>query len=210
MTSAANERLPRRVLVASANRGKLQEIAAILGGVGIDVVAQSEFHLGEAAETGLTFVENAIIKARWAAARTGLPAIADDSGLEVEALGGAPGIYSARYAGPQASDQANVDKVLREAARVPDDRRQARFHCTMVYLRQAADPSPLIAQGVWEGRLLRAPQGRNGFGYDPIFYLPDHARSAADLDAETKNRLSHRGHALRQLYALLRAHYRLP
>ncbi|MGH8554401.1 MAG: RdgB/HAM1 family non-canonical purine NTP pyrophosphatase, partial [Gammaproteobacteria bacterium] len=168
---ATNEILPRRVLVASANRGKLKEIAAILGGVGIKVLAQSEFHLGEAAESGLTFVENAIIKARSAAARTGLPAIADDSGLEVDALGGAPGIYSARYAGPEASDQANVDKVLREAARVPDDRRQARFHCTMVYLRHAADPSPLIAQGVWEGRLLRAPQGRNGFGYDPIFYL---------------------------------------
>jgi len=209
VTTAENEILPRRVLVASANHGKLQEIAAILGGVGIEVLAQSEFHLGEAAETGLTFVENAIIKARWAAARTGLPAIADDSGLEVEALGGAPGIYSARYAGPEASDQANVDKVLREAAPVPDDRRQAQFHCTMVYLRQAADPSPLIAQGVWEGRLLRAPQGRNGFGYDPIFYLPEHACSAADLDAKTKNRLSHRGHALRQLYALLCARYRL-
>lgn len=210
MTIAANERLPRRVLVASANRGKLQEIAAILGGVGVEVLAQSEFHLGAAAETGLTFVENAIIKARRAAARTGLPAIADDSGLEVEALGGAPGIYSARYAGPKASDHANVDKLLRAAAQVPDGRRQARFHCTMVYLRQPADPCPLIAQGVWEGRLLRAPQGRNGFGYDPIFYLPEHACSAADLDAETKNRLSHRGHALRQLYALLCAHYRLP
>jgi len=210
VTISAKERLPRRVLVASANRGKLQEIAAILGGVGIEVLAQSEFYLGEAAETGLTFVENAIIKARWAAAQTGLPAIADDSGLEVDALGGAPGIYSARYAGPDASDQANVDKVLCEAARVPDDRRQARFHCTMVYLKQAADPAPLIAQGVWEGRLLRAPQGRNGFGYDPIFFLPDHACSAADLDLETKNRLSHRGHALRQLYALLCAHYSLP
>ncbi|MGH8509235.1 MAG: RdgB/HAM1 family non-canonical purine NTP pyrophosphatase [Gammaproteobacteria bacterium] len=209
MTAAVSKRLPRRVLLASANRGKLREIAAILDGVGIEVLAQSEFHLDEAAETGLTFVENAIIKARWAAARTGLPAIADDSGLEVEALGGAPGIYSARYAGPEASDQANVDKLLRVAAPIPDDRRQARFHCTMVYLRQAADPSPLIAEGVWEGRLLRAPQGRNGFGYDPVFYLPEHGCSAADLDPETKNRLSHRGHALRQLYTLLCARHDL-
>ena len=154
-------------------------------------------------ETGLTFVENAILKARNAAQHTGRPAIADDSGIEVDALNGAPGIYSARYAGIGASDQANLEKLLTELGDLPEEKRTARFQCLMVYMRHANDPTPLICQGSWEGRILFKPQGENGFGYDPVFYVPTHDCSSAELPADVKNSLSHRGQALSKLLAAL-------
>jgi len=188
-----------RVVLASGNPGKVREINQLLADLAIEVVAQSELRVPEAEETGLTFVENAILKARNAAARTGLPAIADDSGLEVDALNGAPGIYSARYAGAGAGDADNLQRLLRELGDRPQAERTARFQCLMVYLRHGADPTPLICQGTWEGRILDAPRGENGFGYDPVFFVPDRGCSAAELDPELKNRLSHRGQALRCL-----------
>ena len=169
----------------------------------MNVVPQSEFDVIEAEETGLTFVENAILKARNAAQHTGLPAIADDSGLEVDALEGAPGIYSARFAGVGASDQENLEKLLADLKAVPDEQRSARFQCLMVYMRHAKDPTPLIFQGTWEGRILHAPRGDNGFGYDPVFFVPTHNCSSAELEPDVKNCLSHRGQALRKLVAAL-------
>lgn len=197
--------MSKRVVLASNNPGKAREIQALLAGLDFAVSPQSAFNTPEAEETGLTFVENAILKARNAAHHSTLPAIADDSGIEVDALQGAPGIYSARYAGLGASDEANLQKLLADLKGVPDERRTARFRCVMVYLRHRHDPSPLIAEGTWEGRVLSAPRGRNGFGYDPVFYVPTHHCSAAELDAATKNELSHRGQALRQLLQLLAA-----
>jgi len=187
------------IVLASNNAGKVREINQLLGPAGISVRPQSELGIDEAEETGLSFVENAILKARHAARASGLAAIADDSGLEVDALDGAPGIYSARYAGPGADDRTNCDKLLAALDGVPEAERGARFQCVMVYLRHALDPTPLICQGTWEGRILHAPRGANGFGYDPVFLVPGLDRSAAELDAETKNRLSHRGQALSQL-----------
>jgi XTP/dITP diphosphohydrolase len=195
-----------RVVLASSNRGKLGEFAALLAGADLGVVSQGELGVPDIAETGLSFVENAILKARNAARHTGLAAIADDSGLEVDALHGAPGIYSARYAGEDASDGANVSKLLRELAAVPEGRRSARFQCVIVYLRHALDPTPLICQGTWEGRVLFEPRGANGFGYDPVFYVPSHDCASAELPPEIKNRLSHRGQAMARLLAALRAH----
>ena len=187
------------IVLASNNAGKVREISQLLAPAGISVRPQSELGIDETEETGLSFVENAILKARHAARATGLAAIADDSGLEVDALDGAPGIYSARYAGPGAGDRANCDKLLAALDGVPEAERSARFQCVMVYLRHALDPTPLICQGTWEGRILHAPRGTNGFGYDPVFLVPGLDRSAAELDADTKNRLSHRGQALSQL-----------
>jgi len=187
------------IVLASNNAGKVREINQLLGPAGISVRPQSELGIDEAEETGLSFVENAILKARHAARASGLAAIADDSGLEVDALDGAPGIYSARYAGPGADDRANCDKLLAALDGVPEAERGARFQCVMVYLRHEHDPTPLICQGTWEGRILHAPRGTNGFGYDPVFLVPGLDRSAAELDADTKNRLSHRGQALSQL-----------
>lgn len=195
----------KRVVLASGNPGKVREINALLEGLGIEVLPQSGFGVPEAEETGLTFVENAILKARNAAEHTGLPAIADDSGIEVDALNGAPGIYSARYAGPGASDADNCDKLLAALQDTPEHQRGARFQCLLVYLRHAADPTPLICQGTWEGRILHAPQGENGFGYDPVFYVPTHDCSAAELAPAEKNAISHRGQALRRLLEALRA-----
>lgn len=192
-----------RIVLATGNAGKVRELDALLAGRGLEILPQSRFAVPQAEETGLTFVENAIIKARNAAAHTGLPAIADDSGIEVDALHGAPGIRSARYAGPGASDRDNLDKLLAELAGVPDHRRTARFQCLLVYLRHAADPTPLICQGTWEGTIAREPRGGHGFGYDPVFYVPEQGRSAAELDPALKNRLSHRGRALRCLQRLL-------
>lgn len=189
----------KRVVLASGNKGKVREINEILAGLDIEVVPQTEFDVPEAEETGLTFVENAILKARNAAKHTGLPAIADDSGLEVDALKGAPGIRSARYAGPGASDRDNLEKLLQELAGVDEADRAARFQCLMVYMAHEADPTPLICQGTWEGRIAREPAGDNGFGYDPVFFVPDHDCTAAQLPAGEKNRLSHRGQALRSL-----------
>ena len=193
------------IVLASNNAGKVREIGQLLAGARIRVVPQGEQGVPEVEETGLTFVENAILKARHAARHSGLAAIADDSGLEVDALRGAPGIYSARYAGAAASDQENLLKLLRQLEDVPENQRTARFQCLLVYLRHANDPTPLICQGTWEGRILTAPRGTNGFGYDPVFFVPTEGCSAAELDPETKNRLSHRGQALRRLQQLLKA-----
>lgn len=192
-----------RIVLASNNRGKVRELGELLAESGIEVRPQGDFGVPEAAETGLTFVENAILKARNAARVSGLAAIADDSGIEVDALNGAPGIYSARYAGAGASDAQNCERLLRELIGVPDAGRGARFQCALVYLRHAEDPTPLIAQGTWEGTILHAPRGSNGFGYDPIFLAPEYGLSSAELSPEVKNRLSHRGQALRRLRELL-------
>lgn len=189
------------IVLASGNPGKIREIQAILQND--KILPQSEFGVAEPAETGSTFVENAIIKARNAALHCRLPAIADDSGLVVDALNGAPGVISARYAGAGASDRDNLDKVLRELHGVPAEQRTARFICLMVYMRHADDPTPIIAQGVWEGRILAEPVGENGFGYDPVFWVDSYQCSSAQLAPEVKNSLSHRGQALRQLQQLL-------
>ncbi len=191
------------IVLASSNKGKVREINQVLAGLDMVVRPQGEFGVIDAEETGLTFVENAILKARNAAQHTGLPAIADDSGLEVDALAGAPGIYSARFAGEGASDQANLEKLLDALQDTPEENRTARFQCLMVYMRHANDPTPLICQGSWEGRILTAARGSNGFGYDPVFYVPTHDCSSAELPAETKNQLSHRGQALRKLVSAL-------
>ena len=194
----------KQIVLATGNLGKVQEINELLTGLDVEVIPQSAFLVPEAEETGLTFVENAILKARNAAAHTNMPAIADDSGLEVDALHGAPGIYSSRYAGAGASDRDNLEKLLAELADLPDEQRSARFQCVMVHLRHAQDPTPLICHGTWEGRILFSPRGDNGFGYDPVFYVPTHDCSSAELPPEVKNRLSHRGQALRRLIAELR------
>ncbi len=193
----------KRIVLASNNAGKAREISEMLAGQHIEVLPQSAFGVPEIEETGLTFVENAILKARNAAQHTGLPAIADDSGLEVDALNGAPGIYSARYAGAGADDRANLEKLLADLADVPEPQRAARFQCFMVYMRHALDPTPIICQGTWEGSILFAPRGAHGFGYDPVFLVPRRNRSGAELAPEVKNRLSHRGQALRQLLSAL-------
>ena len=198
----------KKIVLASNNKGKVREINQILTELDISVLPQSEFNVDEAEETGLTFVENAILKARNAAEQSGLPAIADDSGIEVDALNGEPGIYSARYAGVGASDEDNLQKLLNALQDVPDEKRTARFQCLMVYMRHANDPTPLICQGVWEGIITHEPQGENGFGYDPVFYVPDHNCTSAQLSAEVKNALSHRGQALRLLVEQLgRTHH---
>ena len=196
--------MSQRIVLASNNAGKVREFNQLLTGSDVEVLPQSEFDVIEAEETGLTFVENAILKARNAAEHTGLPAIADDSGLEVDALDGAPGIYSARFAGIGASDQQNLEKLLADINDVPDAQRTARFQCLMVYMRHAKDPTPQIFQGTWEGRILHTPQGDNGFGYDPIFFVPTHNCSSAELEPDVKNSLSHRGQALKQLIEALR------
>ena len=197
-----------RVVAATGNRGKLAELSALLEPDGWDVVAQSELDgidIGGVAETGVTFVENALLKARHACAHTGLAAIADDSGLEVDALRGAPGIHSARYAGVNASDADNIRKLLKNltAAAVAPAARTARFRCVLVFMRDPADPSPVISTGTWEGRIAESPAGDNGFGYDSVFFLDPLGKTAAQLDASLKNRLSHRGQALSRLRALL-------
>lgn len=195
--------MSKTIVLASSNAGKLREFNQLLGGLQLEIVPQSRYNVADADETGLSFVENAILKARNATQHTGLPALADDSGLEVDALHGAPGIYSARYAGPQASDAENLAKLLAMLKDVPEEKCGARFQCVLVYLRHALDPTPLICQGTWEGHILTAPRGTSGFGYDPLFFLPTHACSAAELPAQTKNALSHRGQALRRLLAAL-------
>ena len=195
--------MTKRIVLASSNPGKVREINQMLAGLHLTVVPQSDFEVTEVEETGLTFIENAILKARNATRFTQLAAIADDSGLEVDALHGAPGIYSARYAGKGAGDEANLLKLLEDIKNVPDDKRTARFQCVLVYLRHELDPTPIICQGTWEGRLLHVPVGDNGFGYDPIFFVPTHSCSSAQLPPETKNTLSHRGQALRALVAAL-------
>ena len=194
---------PPRIVLASNNPGKVREFGQLLADLHRTVLPQAALGVPEAEETGLSFVENALLKARNAARHAGLPAIADDSGLEVDALKDAPGIYSARYAGRGASDEANLQKLLADMKDVAESARSARFQCVLVYLRHALDPTPIICQGTWEGRLLHAPRGAHGFGYDPIFYVPTHHCTSAELPPEIKNQLSHRGQALRKLLAAL-------
>ena len=194
---------PRRLVVATGNRGKLAEIRDVLAGTGIELVAQSELGIADADETGATFVENALIKARHASRASGLPALGDDSGICVDALGGAPGLVSARYAGAHGDSAANIVKLLGTLEGIEDIGRGAHFHCTIVLLQSADDPAPLIAEGRWHGRILHAPRGTQGFGYDPIFFDPVLGQGAGELDATLKNRVSHRGQALARLKALI-------
>jgi XTP/dITP diphosphohydrolase len=195
--------LPPRLVLATGNPGKLREMREILAPWRVDVRPLSEFTVAAAEETGASFVENAILKARFAAEAAGLPAIADDSGLEVDALGGAPGIYSARFAGPGADDAANNARLLRELEAVPDAARTARYRCAMVYLHGPLDAAPVIREASWEGRIARLPRGTGGFGYDPLFLVGDGRATAAELEPVLKNRESHRGQALRALVAAL-------
>lgn len=192
-----------KLVLASGNHGKLAEMREILAGLDIQLVAQSELGVADAEETATTFVENALLKARHAARATGLPALGDDSGICVDALGGAPGLYSARYAGAHGDSGANIAKLLDALRDVDQARRTAHFHCTIALLRSADDPAPLLAHGRWDGRILDEPRGAQGFGYDPVFFDPALGRGAAELDPATKNRVSHRGQALAQLRALL-------
>jgi len=193
------KQIPPRIVLASENPGKLREIKQIFSGLHIEALPQTQFNVPDVEETGLSFVENAIIKARNAAKCTSLPALADDSGIEVDALNGQPGIYSGRYGGKNASDLDNLQKLLHDLKDVPDAKRTARYQCLMVYMAHENDPTPLIFQGTWEGRILFQPQGDNGFGYDPIFLVPPQNCTAAELDSTTKNQLSHRGQALTKL-----------
>ena len=194
-----------RVVLASGNAGKLRELHALLAPLGMDVVAQSDFDITGVDETGQSFVENAILKARHAARVSGLPAIADDSGIMVDALGGAPGIYSARYAGEGASDEENLDLLLENLKDVPDPGRGARFVCLAVYMRHAADPCPIVCEGIWRGRIIHGPRGKDGFGYDPIFHVEDCGCTSAELETARKNAISHRALAMGALIDRLRA-----
>jgi len=192
-----------RVVVATGNRDKLREFAEILGATPLDLISQASLGVESPPETGATFLDNALIKARHASRVTGLPAIADDSGLEVDALDGAPGVYSARYAGERASDAANNAKLLAAVRDVPDGQRGARYRCVVVLLRSAADAKPLVGHGSWEGSIARVPRGAGGFGYDPLFVVSGQAHTAGELDAAAKHAQSHRGQALRALFAQL-------
>jgi XTP/dITP diphosphohydrolase len=204
------ENSERQLVLASGNRGKLAEFQQLFADTGWHVLAQSAFTTPDIEETGLSFVENAILKARNAAHHSGLPALADDSGLEVDALDGAPGIYSARFAGTDANDASNNRKLIELLADVPDAQRSARFQCVLVFMRHARDPSPLICQGTWEGKILTVPRGEQGFGYDPLFYVPELEHSAAELSPALKNRCSHRGQALQKMLLALRNSAALP
>jgi XTP/dITP diphosphohydrolase len=192
-----------QIVLASNNAGKIREFNTLFTDLNRTIRPQKDFNIASVEETGLSFVENALLKAREAAKISGLPALADDSGIEVDALKGAPGIYSARFAGENASDDENSQLLLDKLTGVETAARTARFHCVLVYLRHATDPVPIICQGVWQGSILEARQGNNGFGYDPIFYVPEHDCSAAELSSEQKNALSHRGKALRLLHSAL-------
>jgi XTP/dITP diphosphohydrolase len=192
-----------KIVLATGNQGKVKELTHLLTEQTIEIVPQSDFNVPDVAETGTTFIENAIIKARHAAKITGLPAIADDSGLEVDALEGAPGVYSARYAQDiiegEITDEDNTNKLLKALTNVPDEQRTARFHCVLVYMKHAKDPTPIICHGVWEGTIAKEKQGEQGFGYDPVFFQPKLQMTSAQLPRDLKNKLSHRGQALQQL-----------
>jgi len=194
----------QQVVLASNNAGKLREMGQILAPLGIELLAQSRFDVPVVEETGLTYVENAILKARMAAAVSGLPAIADDSGIEVDVLEGAPGIYSARYAGENATDQENLDLLVNNVVVTGAAQPTARYQCVIVYMRDVRDATPIIATGVWEGHIVFESRGTNGFGYDPIFFVPTHGCTSAELPPELKNRISHRGQALQNLVHALK------
>lgn len=193
------------IVLASGNAGKLKEFAALLEGSNINLISQAELGIDGAEETGLSFIENAILKARHASEQSGKPALADDSGLAVDALQGAPGIYSARYSGLGATDQSNIDKLLVELDGVPAEQRQAQFHCVLVFMRHPQDPTPIVCHGVWEGLIAEQASGNSGFGYDPVFWVPELNCTAADLTRERKSAISHRGKALKQLSEMLPA-----
>ncbi len=197
----------RRVVLASDNHAKLRELGELLSGLDMELLRQAALGISAAAETGTSFAENALIKAHHASRQAGLAAIADDSGLMVDALDGAPGIRSARYAGEKPSDQENIQKLIAELADVRGPERTARFVCTVAYVSEAGDPSPTLCKGVWEGRISESPGGDSGFGYDPVFFIPELGCTAAELDPATKNELSHRGRALRALRAQLEVRY---
>ncbi|MBU2985034.1 RdgB/HAM1 family non-canonical purine NTP pyrophosphatase [Saccharophagus degradans] len=195
----------QKVILASGNAGKLREFQRILAEFDLDVTPQSDYNVPDAEETGLTFVENAILKARNACAHTGFAAISDDSGIEVDALNGQPGIYSARFSGPGATDAKNNALLLEKLEGLPEAERTARYQCVLVYMRHATDPTPIICQGAWEGTILTAPRGEGGFGYDPLFWVPSHQCASAELPAEVKNSISHRAIAMQALLAQIRA-----
>jgi XTP/dITP diphosphohydrolase len=197
------QKIEKNLVLASENPNKLKELYAIFGHTHIEIYSQSDFNVKEADETGLTFIENAIIKARNASECAKLPALADDSGLEVDALAGAPGVYSSRFSGPNSTSAENISKLLQELKDVAVEKRTARFHCVLAYLRHALDPVPIICHGIWEGVILFKSQGSSGFGYDPIFFVPTHNCSAAELAPEIKNSISHRAKALRQFLQLI-------
>lgn len=194
-----------KLVLASSNQGKLQELRELLAGNGIELIAQSDLGVEDADETGSTFVENALIKARHATRITGLPALADDSGICVDALQGAPGLYSARYAGEHGNASSNIDKLLEALRDLPDDRRTAHFYCVLVLLHHPEDPQPLIVEGQWNGRILHERRGSGGHGYDPVFFDPHYGQAAAEMEPDLKNRLSHRGQALALLHERLHA-----
>ena len=196
----------KKIVLASGNAGKVREINKLFVGSGIEVIPQTDLNVPEVPETGTTFVENAIIKARYAAEVTGLPAISDDSGIEVDALDSRPGVYSARYAGEDATDERNNNLMLKELQGVPEAERTARYQCLIVFMRSQTDPVPIITQGSWEGRILEAPQGDGGFGYDPIFYVPAHDCSGGELALDVKNTLSHRAIALNAMLKEFKKH----
>lgn len=196
----------KKIVLASGNAGKLREFQQLLAGCGFSVISQAELKVSNADETGLTFVENAILKARHACAGTGLAALADDSGIEVDALHGRPGIYSARYSGENASDQSNNQKLLAELAGVPSEKRTARYHAVLAFMRHAEDPTPILCHGTWEGVILTEARGNNGFGYDPLFFVPSHQCTSAELDKAEKNRISHRGKAMAELLEKLKGY----
>lgn len=197
--------MQQKLVIASNNKGKITELTELLSPLGFEPVAQGSLGVSETEEPAVTFVENAILKARHAARETGLPALADDSGLAVDALAGQPGVRSARYAGDGASDADNIQALLQAMKDVPEPERDAQFHCVLVYLRHADDPTPVICHGRWPGRILDAPRGDAGFGYDPVFFATEHKCSAAELTREQKGRISHRGRALASLLEQLRA-----
>jgi len=195
--------MKQKWVLATGNQGKVKEMSELLNSFSIEVLPQSQFNVPDVPETGTTFVENAIIKARHAAKITGLPAIADDSGLEVDFLNGQPGIYSSRFSGENATDQENIDKLLNKLEGITTEQRKARFQCVLVYMRHALDPTPIICQGTWDGSITETQDGTNGFGYDPIFWVESEKSTSAQLNKQRKAELSHRGRALTQLVALL-------
>ncbi len=197
----------QKIVLATNNQGKVNELQNLLADAGFDIIAQSQFNLPDADETGLTFVENAILKARYAAKLTGLPAIADDSGLVVEALNGEPGIYSARYAGEHGNDESNNQKLLQALQPIPQEKRSAYFYCALVFMRHENDPTPIICLGKWNGLILNELKGKGGFGYDPLFYVPELNCTAAELTKEHKSQISHRGQALKQLIKEIKTKY---